>query len=274
MLKNIFLPAAPKPLRWGGDSTRPRTTECGRTAFRRRIAPFGALILALVLAAPAWLQAQSGGEGALATATGQTAAPPAPAAVPPAAPPADVEPAPAPQPARPDDQPAITQELVKADTAYRQGDYIGALDALWAAQEMMWRMAPLGVRNVAFVTEQPENFGTYLPKIGENFKSSEPLILYCEPIGFTQLKEGDTYRYSMIGAFDILNINGQVLGGQRNLGPYEQSNYRTFNTETMLVMTIGIHGLPVGSYTMRITLTDNLDRTKSVQLDKPFNVVE
>jgi hypothetical protein len=65
-----------------------------------------------------------------------------------------------------------------------------------------------------------------------------------------------------------------VLGGQKNLGPYEQSDYRTFSTETMLVMTIGIQGLPAGNYVMRVTLTDNLDHTKAVQLDKPFTIVE
>lgn len=168
----------------------------------------------------------------------------------------------------------ISLELAKADGAFKSGDYIGALDSLWVAQEEMWRKAPLGVRNVAFVTEQPENFGTYQPKVGEDFKNPEPLILYCEPIGFTQLKEGDTYRYSIIGAFDILDAEGKVLGGQKNLGPYEQNGYRTFSTETMLAMTIGIKGLSAGAYTIRVTFTDNLDQTKSVQLDKPFNVIE
>jgi hypothetical protein len=168
----------------------------------------------------------------------------------------------------------VSKNLSQADTAYKTGDYIAALDALWLAQEEIWRKAPLGVRNVAFVTEQPENFGTYQPKAGENFKAPEPLILYCEPIGFTQAREGDTYKYSIIGAFDILDAKGQLLGGQKNLGPYEQSGYRTFSTETMLVMTIGIQGLPAGSYVMRVTLTDNLNQTKSVQMDKPFNIVE
>jgi hypothetical protein len=164
--------------------------------------------------------------------------------------------------------------LAKAVSAYQSGDYLGALDALWAAQEEIWRRAPLGIRNVAFVIDQPDNFGTYQPKDGEDFKAPGPLILYCEPIGFTQAKTGETYKYSIIGAFDILDASGKVLGGQKNLGPYEQSGYRTFSAENMLVMTIGIQGLAPGSYVMRITLTDNLDRTKSVQLDKPFNIVE
>ena len=179
---------------------------------------------------------------------------------------------PGPLPAQ--DQAAVSQNLSQADTAYQSGDYIKALDAIWAAQEEVWRQAPLGVRNVAFVTEQPENFGTYKPKTGEDFKAPEPLILYCEPIGFTQVKTGETYKYSIIGAFDILDAKGQLLGGQKNLGPWEQSGYRTFNTETMLVMTIGIQGLPAGAYIMRVTLTDNLNQTKSVQLDKIFNIVE
>ena len=167
----------------------------------------------------------------------------------------------------------ISQDLARADRAQREGDYIGAMDALWRAQERIWQRAPLGVRNVAFITEQPENFGTYQVKAGEDFKSPEPLIFYCEPVGFTQIKEGETYRYSIIGAFDIINSDGQVLGGQKDLGPYEQSGYRTFSMETMLTMTIGIHGLPAGSYVMRVTLTDNLDRSKTVQVDKHFNIV-
>ncbi|MDL2259760.1 hypothetical protein LJB99_02640 [Deltaproteobacteria bacterium OttesenSCG-928-K17] len=177
-------------------------------------------------------------------------------------------------PPTPDEHQAITVALATAEKAQREGDYIGALDALWRAQEMVWRRAPLGVRNVAFVTEPPEGFGTYNIKPGEDFKSPEPLILYCEPVGFTQIKEGDTYRYSIIGAFDIIDAEGRVLGGQKNLGPYEQSGYRTFSMETMLTMTIGIHGLPRGSYIMRVTFTDNLDPSKSVQLDKPFNVLD
>ncbi len=168
----------------------------------------------------------------------------------------------------------IARELAAATRAYEEGDHVAALDALWAAKEELWRKAPLAVRNVAFVSGQPENFGAYQPRAGEDFKSPEPLILYCEPIGFTQLEENGAYRYSIIGAFDIIDGTGRVLGGQKNLGPYEQSGYRTFSTETMLVMTIGIQGLAPGAYALRVTLTDNLDQTKSVRLDKPFNIIE
>ena len=241
------------------------------------------LALFLMIIGPAALSAQEkapAAEGPAPEAQAEPAPPAAETAEPTEAAPPAAPAAPAVQYSAADttalasDKDVITDELFKAGLAYRSGDYIGALDSLWIAQEAMWRKAPLGVRNVAFVTEQPENFGTYKPKSGETFKSPEPLILYCEPIGFTQLKTAETYKYSIIGAFDILNAEGQVLGGQKNLGPYEQSDYRTFSTETMLVMTIGIQGLPAGNYVMRVTLTDNLDHSKAVQLDKPFTIVE
>jgi hypothetical protein len=164
--------------------------------------------------------------------------------------------------------------LDKAKAAHAVGDNLTALEAIWAAQEAIWNLSPLGIRNAAFVSEQPENFGTYKPKVGENFSPSEPLIFYCEPFGYTQkTDEYGAYHYSIIGAFSILDASGKVLGGQDNLGPYEQGGYHTFSTECMMAMTIGIQGLIPGNYTLRLTLTDNLDQTKSVQIDKPFNLV-
>ncbi|MDR1085349.1 MAG: hypothetical protein LBP22_10980 [Deltaproteobacteria bacterium] len=165
--------------------------------------------------------------------------------------------------------------LDKAKAAFSVGDTKTALEAVWAAQEAIWIQAPLGMRNAAFVTEQPENFGTYTPKTGQDFKEFEPLIFYCEPVGYTQRKEADgTYSYSILGAFSIIDTDkNQTLGGQENLGPYEMHGYRTFSTETMLAMTIGIQGLPVGSYTLRVTLTDNLNQSKTAVVDKPFRLV-
>ena len=169
---------------------------------------------------------------------------------------------------------SASQDLIEAAKLYNSGDYTVTLDKLSAATEAIWSQAPLSVRNVNFITAQPTNFATYQPRYGESFKSPEPLILYCEPIGFTQNKKGDTYNYSLMGSFNILDDTGKVLGGQQNLGPYAQSNYRTFSTETMLSITIGIQGLPVGSYTLEVTLTDDLNSAKSVKIKKPFNIVE
>ncbi|MDR2422373.1 MAG: hypothetical protein LBE01_03245 [Deltaproteobacteria bacterium] len=170
--------------------------------------------------------------------------------------------------------PEATAALDRAKAAHVAGDDKSALEAIWVAQEAIWNDVPLGVRNVAFVVEQPENFGSYVPKEGADFQSHEPLILYSEPYGFTQQKEPDgTYAYSIYGAFAILDADERLIANQDKLGPYEMSGYRTFSVENMLAMTIGVQGLPAGSYVLRLTLTDNIRPEKTVSVDKPFRLV-
>ncbi|MDR1608360.1 MAG: hypothetical protein LBT38_08145 [Deltaproteobacteria bacterium] len=170
--------------------------------------------------------------------------------------------------------PSALQALDQASAAARIGDNKAALESIWAAQEALWNQAPLSIRNAYFVTEQPENFGSYKPRANADFQDNEPLIFYTEPYGFTQLKGPDgTYGYSINGAFVIIDSSEKTLGGQDNLGPYEMRGHRTFSVENMLAMTIGVKGLPPGSYTLKVTLTDNLNPAKTVSVTKPFRLV-
>ncbi|MDR2404896.1 MAG: hypothetical protein LBE27_00820 [Deltaproteobacteria bacterium] len=170
--------------------------------------------------------------------------------------------------------PDAMASLQKAQEAHIRGDNLTALEALFQAQQAIWNFSPLGLRNAAFVSEEPEYFGTYKPKVGENFTSSELLIFYCEPIGYTQrLGPDGTYTNSLSWSFEILDKTGKPIGGGSNIGPYEHSGYRTFITEKMQTMTINMSQFPAGSYILQITMIDNLDQTKSVTVQKPFNLI-
>ncbi|MDR2198940.1 MAG: hypothetical protein LBR53_05710 [Deltaproteobacteria bacterium] len=170
--------------------------------------------------------------------------------------------------------PDAMQSLRKAQDAHALGDNLTALEAIFQAQQAIWNFSPLGIRNAVFVLEEPEYFGTYKPKTGENFTSSELLIFYCEPIGYTQrLGPDGTYTNSLSWSFEILDQSGKTIGGGNNIGPYEHTGYRTFITEKMQTMTINMSQFPAGSYILQITMTDNLDPTKSVTVQKPFNLV-
>jgi hypothetical protein len=168
----------------------------------------------------------------------------------------------------------VTQTMValaRAEDAHALGDNLTALNSIREAEEALWNSSPLGIRNVVFVTEQPEKYGFYSPKVGEDFTEDEPLILYCEPIGYTQPKGADgTYSISIVPSIHVINSQGQVLGGEPR--PAEtMAGHRSFVTEFMLVSTISIRGLPQGTYTLKLTLTDNNDPTKSVEVEKVFN---
>ncbi|MDR2340269.1 MAG: hypothetical protein LBF40_09105 [Deltaproteobacteria bacterium] len=180
-----------------------------------------------------------------------------------------------PQAAKGQSQPPDTMAAMqKAQEAHIRGDNLTSLEALFQATQGVWTFSPLGIRNAAFVLEEPEYFSTYKPKVGENFTSSELLIFYCEPIGFTQrLGPDGTYTNSLSWSFEILDAAGKTIGGGNNIGPFEHSGYRTFITEKMLTMTINMSQFPPGSYILQITMIDNLDPTKSVTVQKPFNLV-
>jgi hypothetical protein len=169
--------------------------------------------------------------------------------------------------------PEVISSLDHAKAAHSVGDNITALEAIWAAQEAIWNHAPLAVRNVAFVTTQPEVFGLYTPKAGENFSDEDTIVvLYFELFGFTQVKAADgTYGYSLTLSTIILSPDGQVVGVERNPTVYEKSGFRTFNAQGVFFTSLNLRGLPPGSYVMRVTIQDNNDPSKVVDVEKNLN---
>ncbi|MDR0356229.1 MAG: hypothetical protein LBJ64_10945 [Deltaproteobacteria bacterium] len=162
--------------------------------------------------------------------------------------------------------------LSNAQIALSSGDNRAALNAIMLAEQSLWNSSPLSVRNVAFVTEPAPGFGMYNLKTGEEFQGDEPIILYCEPVGYTQIKDSDgTYGFSLIVSVDILDSNGNVLGGNQNLGPYSMNGLKSFYTQYNICFTLNLRGLDPGSYILRITMTDNFDPTKTVAIEKTFN---
>ncbi|MDR1676817.1 MAG: hypothetical protein LBS44_00310 [Deltaproteobacteria bacterium] len=161
--------------------------------------------------------------------------------------------------------------LARAQNAHGLGDNMTALNSIIEAEQSLWNEAPLGLRNVAFVAEIPEKFGFYTPKVGEDFNEDVPLILYCEPIGYTQPKASDgTYNISIQPFFQIFDSQGNMLV-KHSINPTSVSGHRTFLTEFMMVATINVRGLSPSTYTLKMTLTDNNNPTKTVEVEKVFN---
>jgi hypothetical protein len=161
--------------------------------------------------------------------------------------------------------------LARAQDAHALADNLSALNSIREAEESIWNSAPLGIRQVVFVMELPTKFGFYTPKVGEDFTEDEPIIIYCEPIGYTQPKGADgTYNISIVPSLHILDSSGKVLGGEAQPAQV-MAGHRSFCTEFMVASTMGIRGLAPGTYVLRLTLTDSNDPTKSVEIDKVFN---
>ena len=85
-----------------------------------------------------------------------------------------------------------------------------------AALEEAWNRAPLTVHNAVFITKPPQAYGMYNPVKKAVFDSIDPIMIYCEPMGYNVEKQGEFYQISLSADFSILNKSGEVLGGQEN----------------------------------------------------------
>ena len=162
----------------------------------------------------------------------------------------------------------VVDTMAQASAEYSSGNFVEGVNLLRKSMEEMWNEVPLTVLNVTFVTEQPQAYGMYTPRPSDVYEAVEPIILYCEPIGYTIKRSGGENIFSLAADFSVVDAGGEVLGGQENFGKWEMKS-RAFNTEFMMHFTFNFKGLPSGKYRVLVTLRD-LNSTKSAVIKKPF----
>ncbi len=160
--------------------------------------------------------------------------------------------------------------MTKANASYIKGDYVETIAGLREALVDVWNKAPLTVQNICFVTEQPEAYGMYTPRTEAAFDAVDPILLYCEPVGYTVVKSGDFYSFAVAADFSVVDEKGQVLGGQQNFGSWDMKG-RAFNTEFMMYFTFNLKGLPSGNYKLQVTLHDR-NSDKKTSFEQPFAI--
>jgi hypothetical protein len=150
-------------------------------------------------------------------------------------------------------------------TAAWGADPLEKLKSLRAELEYAWNETPLTATNIAFVTQQPEGYGMYVPRADDIFNAIDPILIYCEPVGYTVVKNGDQYEFNLSADFTVADDKGNILGGQENFGSWGVKS-RAFNTEFMMFFTFNLKGLPGGKYKLQVTLKDaNSDKKTSFQ---------
>ena len=162
------------------------------------------------------------------------------------------------------------EDMSRAAKSYYDGKYVEAVDILRGVMTAVFQQAPLTVRHVTFVSEEPEGFGAYKERSDSAFDSIDPVQLYCEPIGYTARTREGMYLVSLSADFAVIGQDGKLLGGQKNFYKWEGKS-RAFNTEFMMLFTFNLKGLPPGRYTLAVTLRDNHSH-KTAKFEKPFSI--
>jgi hypothetical protein len=167
----------------------------------------------------------------------------------------------------------LDQAFKEAKKAAESRNAAATLKALRVATSLAWERLPFGVLEVHLLAAPPAGYGQYLPRVDNQYRQNEPMILYMEPVGFKvrhDPKEG-TYTYKLTADFNLIDAWGRVVGGRRDFGRFGGQSQQ-FPDREPLSFTYSLSGLPPGDYRVETTLRDLLGE-KSHTVVTSFKIV-
>lgn len=154
-----------------------------------------------------------------------------------------------------------------AEESQTPAAYVQALEAFQSA----WDAAPFGFAVATFVDQPAKGYGLYAPRESATFETGQALHVYAEPVAYGFKAEKEAQSYALKAAFQLLTPSGQVLAEEEQFAEFKGTT-RSRKQELSTQLSFGFEGLPVGSYTLEITMTDEVgDQTALIAL--PFSVI-
>ena len=162
----------------------------------------------------------------------------------------------------------LADQVKSAEDLAGAGKFIEALDALDAAEALIWDRAPLSFRRALWVSQPPSTFGAFVPRETNEYVVGDEMYAYVEPIGFGWRKAGD--KWQMDVSFDI------AVKDKTNKEVYAQKDFQkltveshTRSREVMNRLTFILTGLAPGDYVLETTLRDAVS-SKEGSFSLPF----
>lgn len=147
------------------------------------------------------------------------------------------------------------------------GDAAGALLAAGDLYAQVWdHNATIGLTQATLVAENATGYGVYNPRPTNVFKMGEPILIYCEPYGFTYGKPGEgLYSVNLFVDLQVLDASGNQLANAPEATEYNMTS-RHENREVQANITYTLEGIQPGHYTLVTTLRDkNSQKSGSFQ---------
>ena len=157
--------------------------------------------------------------------------------------------------------PATAGPVADAATAIEArlavSDATGALDAARALFAQVWDAAPgLSFTQSSLVAENATGYGVYNPRADNRFKMGEPILIYCEPVGFAYGAPGaGLYSVNFVVDLQVLDASGNQLADAPGATEFNMTS-RHQNREVQANITYRLDGLQSGQYTLVTTLRD------------------
>jgi hypothetical protein len=165
----------------------------------------------------------------------------------------------------------VVDAATRAETLQAEGDFAGAIAALYEAIDLVWEEAPLSFGTVA-VVESSEGYGVYAERDGAVFEPDERMMVYVEPLGFGYGGSGAESTIDFTADLAIKNASGQVLGENQDVFSLSSGPRMPNKREFSMTLSFGVPFLRPGDYAAVFTVHDP-NSGKSGTFEVPFEIV-
>ena len=152
------------------------------------------------------------------------------------------------------------------------GQSLDEIDKRDAAVREAWQKTPFSLRHAFLVTEAPQAFGAYTPRLPAPFKAGEQIIVYAEPVGYLWKSiEGDQYQFGFTVDLIVKTAAGKTILEKDNFGKMMFTS-RVQNRELFLKLTLDLTGANPGDYLLDFRVHDAEVENKTATVELPITM--
>lgn len=148
-----------------------------------------------------------------------------------------------------------------------EGDGAGAISQAQDLLASVWgQTLAISFTQGLLVEQEATGYGVYNPRATNIFKPGEPILIYCEPVGFDYGNPGEgLWSVNFFIDLQVLDSGGNQLANLPEVTQYNMVS-RHLNREIPANITYTLQGIKPGRYTLVTTLRDkNSQKSGSFQ---------
>jgi hypothetical protein len=161
----------------------------------------------------------------------------------------------------------VTDQASAIEAKLSEGDGAGAISLAQDLLATVWgQTLDVSFAQALLVAEQATGYGVYNPRATNIFKMGEPILIYCEPVGFDYGNPGEgLWSVNFFIDLQVLDSGGNQLANLPEVTQYNMVS-RHLNREIPANITYTLQGIKPGRYTLVTTLRDkNSQKSGSFQ---------
>ena len=151
----------------------------------------------------------------------------------------------------------IAEQAATIESRLSEADSAGAISLAQDLLASVWGQSlELSFTQALLVEQEATGYGIYNPRKTIIFKPGEPILIYCEPVGFDYGNPGQgLWSVDFFVDLQVLDAGGNQLANLPDVTQYTMVS-RHLNREIPANFTYTLGGIKPGRYTLVTTLRD------------------